>query len=75
MPIKTFTKQFTEILNLAQQARNSAYKSVNVELINLYWQVGEYISCKVESAEWGMNVVDKLAEFMEKKSPDLKGFD
>jgi predicted nuclease of restriction endonuclease-like (RecB) superfamily len=75
MAVKKFTKQFSEVLNLAQQARNNAYKNVNAELINLYWRVGEYISCKVESAEWGMNVVDKLAEFMEKKSPDLKGFD
>ncbi|CAN5324761.1 PDDEXK nuclease domain-containing protein [soil metagenome] len=75
MSVNKFTKQFSEILNLAKQARNSAYKSVNIELINLYWQVGEYISHKVESAEWGMNVVDKLAEYMEKKSPDLKGFD
>jgi len=70
-----FNKQFAEILTLAQQARYNAFKNVNAELINLYWQVGEYISRKVESAEWGMNVVDNLADFMEKKSPDLKGFE
>ncbi|MEO5641790.1 MAG: PDDEXK nuclease domain-containing protein [Bacteroidia bacterium] len=75
MPVKNHTKQFSGILKLAQQAKNNAYKNANIELINLYWQIGEYISCKVESAEWGMNVVDKLAEFFEKKSPDLKGFD
>lgn len=75
MTIKNFTKQFSEVLMLAQQARNNAYKNVNAELINLYWQVGEYISRKVESTEWGMNVVDNLADFLEKKSPDLKGFD
>ncbi len=75
MPVKNYTKQFLGILKLAQQAKNNAYKNVNIELINLYWQIGEYISCKVESAEWGMNVVDKLAEFLEKKSPDMKGFD
>jgi predicted nuclease of restriction endonuclease-like (RecB) superfamily len=75
MPAKNFTKQFSDILTLAQQARNSAYKNVNAELINLYWQIGEYISFKIESSEWGMNVVDKLADFIQKKSPDLKGFD
>lgn len=70
-----FTKQFSEVLQLAEQARYNAYKSVNTELVNLYWQIGEYISKKVESTEWGMNVVDNLALFMEKKAPDLKGFD
>ncbi|MBI3510203.1 MAG: DUF1016 family protein [Bacteroidetes bacterium] len=75
MAISKFTKQFNEILELAQQARQSAYKNVNAELINLFWQVGEYISRKVENEEWGMNIVDNLAEFLGKKSPDLKGFD
>ena len=27
----------------------------------LYWQVGEYISRKIETAEWGDGVVDQLA--------------
>jgi predicted nuclease of restriction endonuclease-like (RecB) superfamily len=71
----SITKQFTEILKLAEQARYNAFKNVNAELVNLYWQVGEYISRKVESAEWGMNIVDKLAEYLEKKAPDMKGFD
>lgn len=70
-----FTKQFSEIAKLAQSARANAFKSINAELVNLYWQIGEYISRKVDRAEWGMNVVDDLAEFMEVKCPDLKGFD
>lgn len=70
-----FTKQFSEILKLAEQARFNAYKSVNSELVNLYWQTREYISKKVEVAEWGMNVVDNLSDYPEKKAPDLKGFD
>ncbi|MBL0049002.1 MAG: DUF1016 family protein [Bacteroidetes bacterium] len=70
-----FTKQFSEVVKLAQSARTNAFKSINAELVNLYWQIGEYISRKVDSEEWGMNVVDNLAEFMEVKCPDLKGFD
>jgi predicted nuclease of restriction endonuclease-like (RecB) superfamily len=75
MSVKNFTKQFSEILKLAEQARYDAYKSVNAELVNLYWQVGEYISKKVQSTEWGMNIVDNLSEYLEKKAPDLRGFD
>ncbi len=70
-----FTKQFSEVVKLAQSARTNAFKSINAELVNLYWQIGEYISRKVDSEEWGMNVVDNLAEFIEVKCPDLKGFD
>lgn len=70
-----FNKQFSEILKLAEQARYNAYQSVNSELVNLYWQIGEYISKKVAAAEWGMNVVDKLAIYFQENAPDLKGFD
>jgi predicted nuclease of restriction endonuclease-like (RecB) superfamily len=41
---------------------------------DLYWQVGEYINAKVESAIWGAGVVKNLASYLKKKEPDLKGF-
>jgi len=67
-------EQFFEISQLIQKARFNALKSVNTELVNLYWQVGEYISKKVESAEWGMAVVDRLSDYLHRSHPDLKGF-
>lgn len=67
-------KHFSEIVQLIQKARNKALKSVNKELINLYWQVGEYISVKVESAVWGAGVVTSLATYLKEKESDLKGF-
>ncbi|VVO40304.1 hypothetical protein [Pseudomonas fluorescens] len=34
-----------------------AVQAVNTELIELHWQVGAYISGKIEAAEWGDGVV------------------
>jgi predicted nuclease of restriction endonuclease-like (RecB) superfamily len=65
---------FIEVVRLIQQARSNAYKAVNVELVNLYWQVGEYISKKVATASWGDKTVDQLAEYLQKHYPDLKGY-
>ena len=39
--------QFLEVVRLIKQSRTKAYQSVNAELINCYWQVGEYISRRV----------------------------
>jgi len=66
--------QFSVIVQLIQQPRGNAYKAVNAELINLYWQVGEYISKKVADASWGDKTVEQLAEFIQKNNPDLKGY-
>jgi len=67
-------KQFTEVIQFIKQARFNAIKSVNTELIDLYWKIGEYISKKIEIAEWGQSVVDQLAEYLNRNEPDLKGF-
>lgn len=45
---------FVEIVQLIENARKRTYQAVNTSLIELYWQVGEYISHKVQSAEWGV---------------------
>jgi predicted nuclease of restriction endonuclease-like (RecB) superfamily len=65
---------FDEVLELIQSARSRAYQAVNTELVGLYWQVGEYISRKLESAEWGDGVVDQLASWLAKTQPGLRGF-
>jgi len=67
-------KQFTEVIQFIKQARFNAIKSVNTELIDLYWKIGEYISKKIETAEWGQSIVDQLAKYLDRNEPDLKGF-
>jgi len=71
---RNIEKQFSEIVQLIRKAKNNVLKSVNKELINLYWQVGEYINAKVESAIWGAGFVKNLAAYLKDKEPDLKGF-
>jgi len=43
-------------------------------LIELYWQVGEYISRKIEQAKRGDGVVTQLAEYLAQTQPGLRGF-
>ena len=66
--------QFIEIAQLIKQARTNALKTVNTELINLYWNVGHYISLKIKNAEWGDKTVNELADFLQKNHSELKGF-
>lgn len=71
---KHFDNQFAEIVKMIHQARYNAIKNVNTELIKLYWNIGEYISKKLESAEWGDAVVDNLAVYIQTKHAEFKGF-
>ncbi|MDO9041009.1 MAG: PDDEXK nuclease domain-containing protein [Desulfocapsaceae bacterium] len=65
---------FNEITQLIAVARLRAVQSVNTTLIELYWQVGQTISRKIEQAEWGDGVVAQLAEHLAQTQPGLRGF-
>jgi predicted nuclease of restriction endonuclease-like (RecB) superfamily len=66
--------RFADIVQLIKQSRTNAIKAVNAELINLYWNIGEYISKKIEQSEWGDSVVVELANFIQTQEPEIKGF-
>ena len=59
---------------MIQAARGRALQAVNSELVELYWQVGGFISRKIETATWGEGVVEELARFIARRHPDIKGF-
>lgn len=67
-------QQFADIVQLIQQSRSYATRAVNTELINLYWQVGEYLSYQVAAAAWGDKTISELAEYLATQHPELKGF-
>jgi predicted nuclease of restriction endonuclease-like (RecB) superfamily len=73
---KTLVPQadFAEISALITAARHRAMQAVNTTLIDLYWQVGQTISRKIEQAQWGDGVVVQLAEHLAQTQPGLRGF-
>jgi predicted nuclease of restriction endonuclease-like (RecB) superfamily len=68
------SKGFDEVLALIEAARRRAYQSINTELVGLYWQLGEYISKKIATAEWGDGVVDALAAAITRQYPGMRGY-
>lgn len=71
---ETHVQAFTEVVGIIREARQKAFHAVNTTLIDLYWQVGEYLSLKVNDAGWGRAVVRQLADHIRKTDPDSKGF-
>ena len=65
---------FAEVVGLIAAARQQVFQAVNTALIDLYWQVGQYISRKIEAAEWGAGTVDQLARYIAQSQPGQRGF-
>ena len=68
------TGQFAEVVSLIQQTRTHVIRLANTALIDLYWNIGQYISEKIEASDWGDGVVKQLADYITKNAPEAKGF-
>jgi len=68
---KTFFKEIKERIHKAQY---DAFKAVNKELINLYWDIGRSIVAKQDTLGWGKAIVETLAKDLQKDFPGIQGF-
>lgn len=65
---------FSHVIELISKAQNKVFSAVNRELILLNWEIGKYVSQKVNSGDWGDGVVVRLASHIKSRYPNLKGF-
>ena len=68
------TRQFADVVEMIRNTCNQVLRMANTALIDLYWKVGQYLSVKISSAEWGEGVVKQLAEHIGRNCPDINGF-
>jgi predicted nuclease of restriction endonuclease-like (RecB) superfamily len=66
--------QFDHILTLITTARNKAIYAANTEQIVLYWEIGRFISKKLDDSEWGDGAVLELSQYLQSKDPSLTNF-
>jgi len=67
-------KEFiSTVINKVREAQYEALKAVNVQLINLYWEIGKSISEK-KTENWGKSIVPNLSKELQKEFPGISGF-
>ena len=78
MADKLQSTEFADFVkDIKARVRSSQYealKSVNKQLINLYWEIGKSIVEKQEVYDWGKSVVKNLSEELRKEFVGIKGF-
>lgn len=67
-------EDFGNVWKMIKKSKHNSLKSINMELINLYWNIGKYIDEKVEKSNWGESIVKELSNYLLEKRPTLKGF-
>lgn len=72
--INPIENRFAEVVQLIDQAKQKAIKAVNTELIDLYWQIGEYLHLRIEKDGWGKGTIKELSKYIQQEQPESKGF-
>ncbi|MBP5782037.1 MAG: hypothetical protein J6W04_00700, partial [Bacteroidales bacterium] len=67
-------KQFAYVDAIINRHRTTAIATVNVESLLTAWEVGQYISIQLKSAQWGSKVVSDLADYLKRQNPKRRGF-
>jgi predicted nuclease of restriction endonuclease-like (RecB) superfamily len=65
---------FSHIKSLIDAARNQAFRAVNAALIQLYWNLGRYISQQMAEARWGDRVIEQLSEYLVRSGTEYRSF-
>lgn len=68
---KSTLLQITERIRSAQFA---ALRTVNRELISLYWDLGGLLSSRRKGSVWGKGIVANLARDLQREFPGIGGF-
>jgi predicted nuclease of restriction endonuclease-like (RecB) superfamily len=65
---------FDDVIGIIENAREKAFRAVNRELINMYWEIGGYVSRRVAESGWGKSVVKDFSDFIQSRYVGIKGF-
>ena len=67
-------KDFQQVHDIVVFHRSEVARKVNTEMLQMAWEIGQYISTCIKSAGWGAKVVDELSEYLQQQEPGSRGF-
>ena len=65
---------FAEVVGLIRAARQRAAQAVNIQVVDLYWCIGQYLHRKIEADGWAKGTVMQLAAYIARREPGRRGF-
>ena len=74
LQILEYESLLDEIKELIYRKQYNTIKAINLETINLYWEIGKEIYRQQQQNGWGKSVVNVLSDELQKEFPGAKGY-
>ncbi|MEC5180858.1 PDDEXK nuclease domain-containing protein [Arthrobacter sp. CG_A4] len=68
-----YTDLLGELKSRVRAARTKALRTVNTQLIDLYWSIGKTVLERQEVENWGSGVMGRLADDLRAEFPEMRG--
>lgn len=69
-----YETDFEKIRQIIEQAKQKVSYQVNEKLISLYWEIGKFVSQRVNQVGWGRATVKQLSQYILAKEPGIRGY-
>lgn len=67
-------EEFETVYGIITTHTNRVMSAMHNESLNMLWEVGAYVSNRINHASWGDGVVRMLAEYIHTRNPKAKGW-
>ena len=68
-----YAQVLTDLKDQVRSAQLRAHRTVNTELLHLYWHIGATITRQQEEEGWGGGVIERLAADLRREFPEMRG--
>ena len=65
---------FQKIISVIEEHRLKAYRNINEEHVAMCSEIGQILSIKLKTKQWGDKTIEILSDYIRSKNPTLKGF-
>ena len=69
-----YKKEFDTVYGIIATHRKRVVRVVNNESMSMVWEVGGYVSHKLNTSAWGDGVVRQLSDYIRTKEPTARGW-
>jgi len=68
------TTEFQQVQGIISLHRSKALQTVNNENLLTAWEVGAFVSARLDNSAWGSKTVKQLSEYLRTQDPTLRGY-
>ncbi|MBQ7555631.1 DUF1016 family protein [bacterium] len=66
--------EFASVFKIITAHRSRTLMSINEEMILTYWEIGAFLSKRINAGNWSSTIVEKLASYIKRHDPSLRGY-